>query len=112
MTLKSIYGIFGNMLSYCVYVLFSQKDGLLYIGYSGNLERRLTEHIQGKCRSTSYRRPLELIFCEYYLFKKDALKREAYFKTNPGKKALKLMLRTTLLSLGYSATQAVSVMNE
>lgn len=100
------------MLPYCVYVLFSKKDGLLYIGFSGNLERRLNEHFQGECISTKHRRPLELIFCEYYLYKEDALKRESYFKSNPGKKALKMMLRTTLSSLGYSAMQVIILYEE
>jgi len=34
------------------------------------------------------------------LFKKDALKRESYFKTNMGKRSVKLMLKSTLDELG------------
>ena len=33
--------------------------------------------------------PLELVFCEFYLFEADARKREMYFKTTAGKKAVK-----------------------
>jgi putative endonuclease len=88
-------------LPYCVYVLFSKKDYLLYIGYSANLNNRLVNHNSGGTRSTFRRRPLELIFCEFYLFKSDALRREKYFKTTMGKKALKLMLNGTLEKLGY-----------
>jgi putative endonuclease len=89
-------------LPYCVYVLYSEKDWLLYIGYSSNLEKRIEKHNSGGCKSTAPRRPLKLIFCEYYLFKQDAMKREDYFKTTAGKKALKLMLRTTFENLGYT----------
>ena len=85
----------------CVYVLFSHKDHLLYIGYSSDLQKRIIKHNSGEVTSTSPRRPLDLIFCEFYLFKEDALKREKYFKTNMGKKALKLMLNRTLVKLGY-----------
>ena len=88
-------------LPYCVYVLFSRKDHLLYIGFSTNLANRVTQHNSGKNRSTASRIPLELIFCEFYLYKKDALNREKYFKTSIGKKALKLMLNSTLEELGY-----------
>lgn len=49
----------------------------------------------------SYRGPLELIFCEFYLYKEGALSRENYFKTSMGKKAIKLMLKSTLEKMGY-----------
>ena len=37
-----------------------------------------------------------MIFCEYYLSQKDAIRREKYFKTSKGKRALRLMLRHTV----------------
>jgi putative endonuclease len=85
----------------CVYILFSRKDHLLYIGFSTNLQNRINDHNAGKTRSTASRLPLELIFCEFYMFKQVGLKREKYFKTAIGKKALKLMLNGTLEKLGY-----------
>ena len=88
-------------LKYCVYVLFSQKDRLLYIGFSSDLGKRIAKHNSGGSKSTAPRRPLRLIFCEYYLFEEDARKRESYFKTNAGKRAIKLMLAHTLEKLGY-----------
>lgn len=94
-------------LPYCVYVLFSEKDHLLYTGFTTNLLQRLSDHNNGKSASTSPRRPLLLIFCEHYLFERDARKREMYLKTTAGKKAIKLMLRRTLLQLGYGTKVAV-----
>jgi len=88
-------------LPFCVYILFSQKDFQLYTGFSSNLEARIKKHNSGGNKSTSYRRPLILIFSEFYLFEEDARKRELYFKTSMGKKAIKLMLKTTLVKLGY-----------
>ena len=76
-----------------VYVLRSLKDGLFYVGYSEDLRQRVTEHNKGKNTSTKNRRPLELIFYEAYSNKKDALRREAYFKTTKGKTTLKQMLK-------------------
>lgn len=81
---------------YYVYVLRSVKDKKLYIGFTDNLRRRFSEHNQGKQKSTKPGGPLELIFYEAYLNKGDALRREKYFKTNPGKRTLKLMLRNFL----------------
>ena len=75
---------------------------MLYVAYSANLENRLNKHNSGGVKSTTDRRPLKLIFSEFYLFEKDARNREMYFKTTSGKKALKLMLRSTLHTLGYA----------
>jgi len=88
-------------LPYCVYILFSEKDHLLYTGYSANLGKRIETHNAGGNISTANRRPLQLIFCEFYLFEDDARKREGYFKTTMGKKAIKLMLTGSLEKLNY-----------
>ena len=88
-------------LAYCVYVLISEKDRLLYIGFTTNISRRLQQHNAGEARSTAPRRPLKLIFTEHYLYESDARYRERYFKTSMGRKALRLMLTSTLAGLGY-----------
>ena len=85
-----------SKLQHCVYVLYSLKDGNLYIGCSSNLKERLTSHFHGYSKSTAGRRPFRLIFCEYFLSKPDALRREKYFKTNAGKRGLKLIMRKSL----------------
>lgn len=88
-------------LPYCVYVLLSEKDKLLYIGFTRNIMQRLRQHNAGEAKSTSFRRPLQLLFTEHYLFEVDARRREMYFKTSMGRKALRLMLMSTLENLGY-----------
>jgi putative endonuclease len=55
--------------------------------------KRFAEHSQGKVFATKGRLPLKLIFYEAFVETKDAIRREKYFKTNPGKRSLKLMLR-------------------
>jgi putative endonuclease len=42
-------------------------------------------------------RPIICVFYEYYLSKSDALGREQYFKTTPGKRVLRLMLQESLM---------------
>ncbi|MBK9569838.1 MAG: GIY-YIG nuclease family protein [Chitinophagaceae bacterium] len=81
--------------------MLSEKDKLLYIGYTSNLERRFMQHQNGESKSTAPRRPLKLIFAEQFLFKEDAMRREMYFKTTMGKKAIKLMLAGTLEKMRY-----------
>jgi putative endonuclease len=79
---------------YYVYILRSEKDTKLYIGYTSDLKERLKNHNYGETISTKHRRPLKLIFYEAYLSKQDALRRERYFKTTKGKSTLKQMLKT------------------
>jgi putative endonuclease len=80
---------------YC-YVLQSQKDHHLYIGFSSDLKRRLQEHHTGKVPSTKGRRPLQLLYYEAHHSETDARRREQYFKTDKGKSTLRLMLRNSL----------------
>ncbi len=82
-----------------VYVLLSLRDKKFYIGYSSDLKVRLKAHNSGAVPSTKLRRPLKLVFYEAYLSKADAVRREQYFKTNPGKKTLGLMLRSSVRSI-------------
>ncbi len=85
-----------SKLEYCVYVLLSMHDSNLYVGFTTNLQRRLTEHFHGESKATAPRRPFRLIYCEYFFAKADALRRESYLKTTAGRRGLKLILRETL----------------
>lgn len=84
---------------YYVYILKSLKDNKLYIGYTGNLNQRLSQHKWGKVSSTKGRRPLKLIYFEAHYSMEDAKRRENYFKTDKGKSTIKQMLRNTLKSI-------------
>jgi putative endonuclease len=76
-----------------VYVLHSDADGGLYIGFSTDLRRRLKEHKAGEAFATSYRGPWRLIYYEAYLEEQDALGREQYLKSGGGRRFLKNQLR-------------------
>ena len=80
------------------YVLQSLKDKNLYIGFTSDLKRRLQQHKFGGSISTKRRLPFRCIFYEAFISKEDAKRREGYFKTNKGKKALKLILRASVSS--------------
>ena len=71
-----------------VYVLHSNKDEGLYIGYTGNLRKRLTEHNTGAAFATSYRGPWKLIYYEAYREAADAKGREKFLKSGSGRKFL------------------------
>jgi putative endonuclease len=81
------------------YVLLSEKDGEFYIGSTGDLRVRLQQHNKGSVRSTSYRRPLRLIYYEGCLSADDARRRERYLKTGRGGHYLRQRLASWLTEI-------------
>jgi putative endonuclease len=79
-----------------VYVLQSESDDGLYIGFSTDLRRRIKKHQAGKSFATSYRGPWRLIYYEAYLEEADGLGREKYLKSGGGRRFLKSQLRNHL----------------
>ena len=63
-----------------VYILKSQKDGKLYIGYTKDLRQRLKKHNLGLVKSTNSRKPFRLVYYEAYFVQKDATHREHNLK--------------------------------
>lgn len=70
------------------YVLRSRKDNEHYIGYTGDLRRRLEEHRKSHSFTTSYRLPMDLVYYEACLHQDDAKQRERYLKTTAGRRYL------------------------
>jgi len=71
------------------YVLKSEVDSKLYIGWTDNLKNRFKMHNSGKVNSTSSRIPLKLVYYEACLIKNKAIIREKQLKTGFGRKFLK-----------------------
>ncbi len=65
---------------YYVYIAQSLKDRGIYIGYTSDLKKRISEHNSGKTKSTKTRIPFRLVYYEAYLNKTDARKRELSLK--------------------------------
>jgi putative endonuclease len=81
---------------YYVYVLISLKDGSFYIGYTGNLKKRLFEHDGGLSIYTKSKRPYKLIYYEAFINRIDAKNREEYLKSGWGFRSLKKILKRSL----------------
>jgi len=63
-----------------VYLLKSQKSKWVYIGYTSNLTKRLSEHNSGKNYSTRKYLPIRLVYYETYSSKLDAIERQRQLK--------------------------------
>ncbi len=79
------------MKTYYIYIL-KCADGLLYTGFTNNIERRLLEHQKGKNKGsfTYSRRPVELIFYQEFNDVNQAISFENKIKKWSAKKKLAL----------------------
>jgi len=87
---------------YYVYVLQSLKSGKWYTGYTIDLRKRFSEHQNNQAHYTKGRGPFRLIYYEACLNEYDAIAREKYLKSGPGRKYLKNRLKRFLSLTGYN----------
>ena len=88
----------GGLLSrmvYTVYAIRSETTGKIYIGFTGDLKRRLKYHngeLGFKKRAYTYKNkgPWKLIYRENYKSKSEALKREKQLKSYKGREFVKI----------------------
>lgn len=77
---------------FIVYALKSESRNYIYVGLTNNLERRFTEHNQGKENTTRPYKPYKLLYSETYSTRPEAREREKYLKSGIGKDFLKRIL--------------------
>jgi len=82
---------------YYVYILQSERDKEFYIGRTGDLTRRYSEHQAGRVESTKNRLPLKLMCYEAYNTKEEAARREEYLKTSDGRKDIRKRIIESLI---------------
>jgi putative endonuclease len=70
------------------YILRSLEKDFTYVGFTSNLNRRLSEHNKGLNQSTKHYRPFELNAYVAVKTKEKAEALEKYFKTGSGKAVL------------------------
>ena len=71
-----------------VYVLLSSTKNNRYIGFTGNLEKRIRDHNFGESRYTKNRGPWKLIYTEEFNLRSDAMSREKFLKSGKGREFL------------------------
>ena len=91
-----------------MYVLRSESDSGLYIGYSTDLKKRLSEHMRGASFATKSRGPWKLIYYEAYTERKDAEGRERFLKSGAGRR-LKLGRFPHSLAASLAALPSMSL---
>ena len=71
---------------YYVYILYSRTKDRYYVGYTHNIEIRLSKHNAGATPSARGGRPWELVYSEEYIDKSSALFREREIKSKKSRK--------------------------
>jgi putative endonuclease len=70
---------------FIMYILYSKSIDRYYIGYTKDIDRRLSEHNRMKHKYTDAGIPWSLVYSETYNTKKDAMSREKFIKSQKSK---------------------------
>ncbi len=73
-------------MKYCVYILYSSSLNKYYVGYTNDINRRLSEHNRIKGKFTDKGIPWKLVYTENYSDKISAEKREKEIKSKKSRK--------------------------
>ena len=74
------------------YVVAPESMDYLYKGSARNLQERLKDHRAGRVSRTKNRRPLLLVFVQYFESYSDARERELFLKSGTGRDWLREQL--------------------
>lgn len=78
---------------YYVYIIYSEKVGKSYIGFTNDLKRRISEHKAGSSNFTQQADDWKLIYYEAFCNKKDAKEEESFLKTGKGRERRGYLLK-------------------
>ncbi len=78
-----------------LYILKNEQTDRFYIGSTNNLERRLSEHLKGKVRTTKVLKSYELVYFEEFLTDHEARMREKELKSYKSKKYITWLIHYT-----------------
>ncbi|MBU0633560.1 MAG: GIY-YIG nuclease family protein [Candidatus Omnitrophica bacterium] len=74
------------------YILKSKTAKRTYIGCTADIEKRLREHNKGIVKSSKAYRPYSLLYKETFLTLQEARRKETFYKSANGRRALKKLL--------------------
>lgn len=82
------------MFSYVVYIITNKKNGVLYVGLTNDLRRRMIEHGSGVLKGFTQKYKLKkLVYFEQFEYINDALYREKRLKKWPRQWKINLIVQ-------------------
>ncbi len=79
---------------FIVYILHSTKLDRYYVGYTNDIDRRISEHNRKKGKYTDAGIPSDLVHSEEYATKKNAMDRGKYIKSQKSKEYMKNLINS------------------
>ncbi len=76
---------FVSLNMFIVYILYSKSLNRYYVGYTNDLDRRISEHNRIKGKYTYIGIPWEVVYNEVFQSKLDAHRRELFIKSKKSK---------------------------
>ncbi|NMD02196.1 MAG: GIY-YIG nuclease family protein [Bacteroidales bacterium] len=70
---------------YTLYILYSERIDRFYVGYTNDLDRRMSEHNRPKKKFTDNGIPWKVVYTETYSSKREAHARELFIKSRKSK---------------------------
>ena len=71
---------------YTLYILYSENIDRFYVGYTNDLQRRMSEHNRQKKKFTDKGIPWKIVYTETYYSKNEAQSRESFIKRMKSRK--------------------------
>ena len=79
-------------MEYFTYILFSESINKYYIGYTNDINRRLSEHNRVKGKFTDKGIPWKLVYSEHFSTKAEAQTREKQIKSKKSRKYIERII--------------------
>ncbi len=81
---------------FTVYILYSKVIDRYYVGYTNDLERRLTEHNRKKGKYTDSGIPWHFVYSETYSSKTEAMQREKFIKLKKSRTYIESLISSSV----------------
>jgi len=78
---------------FTVYVIRSTFNGMYYVGFTDDIDRRMMEHNEGMSKFTRRGRPWTLMFTEQFETRREAMMREREIKKRKSRTHLERLIR-------------------
>ena len=70
----------GSEMTFCTYLIKSEKDGSFYTGIASDPIKRLNVHNRGASKTTSRKKPFLLVYVRYHKDYSEARRHEIWLK--------------------------------
>ena len=89
-------------MEYLVYILYSTTHDKIYIGFTSDIINRFHSHNElGKKGWTMKYRPWDVIYCEFFEMKSEAISREKHLKGAKAREWIRTKIRNEYMSVGF-----------